>query len=173
MIFLTHAELEATDMEAITSHHELRIAFVAGPLQGHALAVALHCDWLAIGENATLVIDSPQAWSGAIGRIGARPAYLLHLFGRTTLNAGDAVTHGLADALVPFGADPVEWLAGWIGGRSTRALDEAAALIRGRGGDVTERLAFARLFATGEPQRGLAAFLEKRRPDWNREMDLI
>jgi enoyl-CoA hydratase/carnithine racemase len=88
------------------------------------------------------------------------------------LTAEDAVREGLADALVPSGADPVEWLAGWIGGRSTLALDEAAALIRGRGGDVTERFAFARLFATGEPQEGLAAFLEKRRPNWNREMDL-
>jgi enoyl-CoA hydratase/carnithine racemase len=72
----------------------------------------------------------------------------------------------LADVLVPAGADPVEWFAGWIGGRSTRALDAAAALIRGRGGDVTERFAFARLFAAGEPREGLAAFLEKRRPEW-------
>jgi len=41
-----------------------------------------------------------------------------------------ADTSGLLDALVPFGCDPVEWLAGWVGGRSTLALDTAAALIR-------------------------------------------
>jgi len=172
MIFVTSAELDTADLEAIASRRELTIAFVTGSLRGHALAAALHGDWLTIEENATLTIDSPQAWSGVIGRIGSRAAYRLHLLGPTTWTAGEAVRHGLADALVPFGADPVEWLAGWIGERSTLALDEAAALIRGRGGDVTERFAFARLFATGEPQQGLAAFLEKRRPDWNREMDL-
>jgi hypothetical protein len=72
----------------------------------------------------------------------------------------------LVDALVPAGANPVEWFAGWIGGRSTIALDAAAALIRGWGGDVSERFEFARLFATGQPQEGLAAFLEKRLPKW-------
>jgi len=172
MILLTHADLEAAGIEITASRQERTIAFAVSTLQGRALAVALHCDWLAVGESTTLIIDSPRAWSGVIGRIGARAAYLLHLNGRTVFSADDAVRHGLADALVPFGADPVEWLAGWIGGRSTLALDEAAALIRGRGGDVTERFAFARLFATGEPQQGLAAFLEKRRPDWKREMDL-
>src|SRR6202008_671870 len=172
MIFLNSADLQTADIEAITSRRELTIAFATGLLRGGTLAVALHSDWLAIEEKATLIIDSPRAWSGAIGRIGARGAWRLHLHGRTTLTAGNALREGLADALVPSGADPVEWLAGWIGGRSTLALDAAAALIRGRGGDVTERFAFARLFATGEPQQGLAAFLEKRRPDWNREMDL-
>jgi len=42
------------------------------------------------------------------------------------------------------------------------ALDAAANLIRRRGGDVLERAEFARLFAAGEPQRGLAAFLNRR-----------
>jgi enoyl-CoA hydratase/carnithine racemase len=166
MIFLTAADLHAADTEAVASRRELTIAFATGVFRGRALAAALHCDWLAIEESATLVIDSPRAWSGAIGRIGARGAWRLHLLGRTTLTAGDAVREELADALVPSGADPVEWLAGWIGGRSTLALDAAAALIRGRGGDVTERFEFARLFATGQPQAGLAAFLEKRLPKW-------
>jgi enoyl-CoA hydratase/carnithine racemase len=165
MRFFTSAELEAADLETIASHREMTVCFVAGDLRGRAVAAILHCDWLAIEDGATITIDSPAAWSGAIGRIGAR-AYRLHLLGHATLDARDAVKEGLADVLVPAGADPVEWFAGWIGGRSTRALDAAAALIRGRGGDVTERFEFARLFATGQPQEGLAAFLEKRRPDW-------
>ena len=49
-------------------------------------------------------------------------------------------------------------------GRSRVALEAAARLIASRGGDALERATFAWLFATGIPQEGLAAFLEKRRP---------
>ena len=38
-------------------------------------------------------------------------------------------TSDFLDALVPFEYDPVGWLAGWIGWRSTRAHDVASALI--------------------------------------------
>lgn len=165
MILLTPAELDTIDVEVLAARRELTVAFATGLLGGRAAAAALHCDWLAIEEGSVIDIDSPRAWSGVIGRIGAR-AWRLHLAGGARLNAEDAVREGLADVLVPCGCDPVEWLSGWIGGRSTRALDVAATLIRGRGGDMAERFAFARLFATGEPQEGLAAFLGKRRPEW-------
>ena len=46
--------------------------------------------------------------------------------------------------------------------RSRVALDAAARLISCRGGDALDRATFAWLFATGIPQEGLAAFLEKR-----------
>jgi enoyl-CoA hydratase/carnithine racemase len=165
MILFASADLLSANAEAIVLRREMTVAFATGRLRGHPLAAALHCDWFAIEEGSDIVIDSPDAWSGAIGRIGAR-AYRLHLLGRAAMNAGEAVREGLADVLVPIGADPVEWLGEWIDGRSTLALDAAAALIRGRGGDVTERFEFARLFATGEPQEGVGAFLEKRRPKW-------
>jgi enoyl-CoA hydratase/carnithine racemase len=165
MIFLPPAHLAVADLDHIASRRDMAVAFASGHLHGRPLAAALHCDWLAIEEGTTIVIDSPEAWSGAIDRIGPR-AYRLYLLGGATVTAGGAVREGLADALVPFGADPVEWFADWVGRRSTLALGTAAALIRGRGGDATERFAFARLFATGEPQEGLAAFLEKRRPKW-------
>src|SRR4051812_45310073 len=106
MIFLTSAALQTADVEAIASRRELTVAFATGLLRGSALAAALHCDWLAVEENAEMVIDSPRAWSGAIGRIGAHAVRRLHFLGRTTLTAGDAVREELADALVPFGADP-------------------------------------------------------------------
>lgn len=165
MIFLPPADLAVADLDAIVSRRDMAIAFASGQLRARPLAAALHCDWLALEEGTTIVIDSTEAWSGAIGRIGAR-AYRLHLLAGATVTAEEAVREGLADVLVPFGADPVEWFADWVGRRSTLALDTAAALIHGRGGDVIERFAFACLFATGEPQEGLAAFLEKRRPKW-------
>jgi hypothetical protein len=68
----------------------------------------------------------------------------------------------IADLLVPAGRDPLQWTNEWVGARSAIALDAAANLIRRRGGDLLERAEFARLFAAGEPQKGLAAWLESR-----------
>ena len=68
----------------------------------------------------------------------------------------------IADLLVPAGRDPLQWTAEWVGTRSAIALDAAANLIRRNGGDILERAEFARLFAAGEPQKGLAAWLESR-----------
>jgi hypothetical protein len=51
-------------------------------------------------------------------------------------------------------------------GRSALALDSARMLLENRGRDALERAEFARLFAIGEPQEGLRAFLEKRRPSF-------
>jgi hypothetical protein len=48
-------------------------------------------------------------------------------------------------------------------GRSTLAMESARMLLEHRGGDSMERAEFARLFAIGEPQEGLRAFLEKRK----------
>ncbi|MGZ7042115.1 MAG: hypothetical protein ACXVH7_10030, partial [Thermoanaerobaculia bacterium] len=59
-----------------------------------------------------------------------------------------------------------QWLEEWMRGRSGLAIDSAAALIRRRGGDPLERAEFARMFAIGEPQVGLSAFLAKRKPEF-------
>jgi enoyl-CoA hydratase/carnithine racemase len=97
-----------------------------------------------------------DAWSGIVWRIGAR-AYALYLTGATELDAAAAYEWGIVDAITD---DPDAWL----GARSMLALESAASLIARRGGDALERAEFARLFAAGEPQEGLRAFLEKRQP---------
>jgi enoyl-CoA hydratase/carnithine racemase len=99
-----------------------------------------------------------ECWGGIVWRIGAR-AYSLHLSGLTELEAAAAYDWGIVDAVTD---DPDAWLAA----RSLLALEAGASLIARRGGDALERAEFARLFATGEPQEGLRAFLEKRRPIW-------
>ena len=53
-------------------------------------------------------------------------------------------------------------------GRSALALESARMLLENRGGDALERAEFARLFATGEPQEGLRAFLEKRKAEFRK-----
>ena len=69
-----------------------------------------------------------------------------------------------SDDVIAPGVDPRAYVEEWIGVRSVIALEAAATLIRKEGGDELERAEFARLFATGEPQRGLRAFLEKGTP---------
>jgi len=143
----------------------MRIAIASGTMRGRELADVLFADWLAVTEDASLAIDSPEAWAGVLWRIGVE-TLRLHLLATLPLSASAALEWGIADSLVPAGEDPVEWVAEWRMGRSEAALDSAGALIRRRGGDALERAEFARLFAAGEPQTGLAAFLGKQRPKW-------
>ena len=116
---------------------------------------ALFADLLIAAPDARLKLGLP-VWGGIVWRIGKR-ALQLHLSGVTELDAAAAQAWGIVDAVTD---DPDAWLAG----RSGRALDAAASLIALRGGDALERATFAGLFATGEPQEGLRAFLDKRKP---------
>lgn len=152
-------------LQDVLGRDEMLVAVGADDLRGDVLAAALYADWLAVESGAALLIDTPAAWGGVIWRMG-RSA--LRLFAEEADGGGVRVTAvratdlGLVDALVPAGRDPLEWVGEWVGTRSPIALDAAANLIRRRGGDITERAEFARLFGAGEPQKGLAAFLEKR-----------
>ncbi len=80
---------------------------------------------------------------------GVNARTLEDLLGRTDLTVayGDGDVRGLAAAALLFAA--------------------AALLIRSQGGDRLERAEFARLFASGEPQKGLGAFLAKERPSYS------
>ena len=114
--------------------------------EGTITADDLLADWLVVTEEARLTIDAslagPLVWR--LG-VGAYRRYLL----------GELDAHAVADGI--FELDT----------RSELALHVAAELLPRRGGDALERAAFALLFAAGEPQEGLAAFLEKRTPRFN------
>lgn len=152
MIIARAAEL---DLRSVLARQEMIVAVGEGDLRGDPLACALHSDWLVLAAGSQIVIDTPHAWSGVVWRMG-RAA-----LGLCVVPAN--LPAALADLLVPAGRDPLQWTEEWVGARSTLALDAAAGLIRRRGGDVLERAEFARLFAAGEPQRGLAAFLNRTR----------
>ena len=162
-MIVLHDGALAGSLERVLERSECVVAFGSGVVSGRAAATLLHSDWVVLTEEATVVLDTIEAWSGAIWRIGRRAVGLL--LTRST-GAADARAIGLADAIVPSGTNPLEWVRSWMGGRSELALDSAASLIRLRGGDPLERAEFARMFATGEPQLGLAAFLEKKKPNW-------
>lgn len=119
---------------------------------------ALYCDWLFVTEDARLSKD-PAVIGGIVWRLGAR-AWRLYL--------GNGITAAdIADDVIPSHEDPMPFAQRWAEGRSTKALDSAASLLRRRGGDALERAEFARLFAAGVPQIGLDAFLKKHRPEWD------
>jgi enoyl-CoA hydratase/carnithine racemase len=131
----------------------VRIAVVSDVID----AEALYADVLLAAPGACLSLErDARVWGGVIWRVGAK-AFSLYLTGAQELTATAAHGWRIVDALT----DDAE---SWLAGRSMVALETGAELIIRRGGDTLERAAFARLFATGEPQEGLRAFLEKRRP---------
>jgi hypothetical protein len=148
------ARASELDLRRVLGRDEAIIAVGEGDLRGDALACALHSDLLVLASDTRIVLDSPAAWSGIVWRMGRKA--LMFCVAPAILPAT------IADLLVPAGRDPLEWTAEWVGARRAIAFDAAANLIRRRGGDILERAEFARLFAAGEPQKGLAAWLESR-----------
>jgi hypothetical protein len=159
MLFLTPAELRGIDRQALDdllARTELVVAFGAGEVRGLAAAALLFADYAVLQEGARLTADAPEAWAAVVWRLG-RKAVAWAANGQKQEEVVDETTARDAD----------EWREEWTRHRSVIALDAAAALIRARGGDSLERAEFARLFAIGEPQKGLGAFLAKVRPSYS------
>lgn len=159
MHFLTGAGLRGVDgraLDALLDRSELVVAFGEGELSGLPAAAMLFADYAVLRRGVSLVIDTPEGWAGAAWRLG-RGALRWHLRGGSTDELVDEVTDHDAES----------WLGNWTRNRSVLALDSAAVLIRSRGGDRLERAEFARLFAIGEPQQGLGAFLAKKSPRYS------
>ena len=163
MLFLAPADLHGLQqhddrraLEDLLERRDLVVAFGEGEVRGLAAAALLFADYAVLHTRATLDVDVPEAWAAAVWRLG-RKTLKWHLDG--------ARHEGIVDEMT--GKDPHTWLEEWTRHRSVMALDSAAVLIRGRGGDSLERAEFARLFAAGEPQKGLGAFLAKARPTYS------
>ncbi len=137
------------------------VAAGRGTISGSSSAALLMADFAVITDDSTLIIDCPVGWAAVVSRIGRR-AVKLQLGGQSAIDSASALELLLVDAVVPADRDPLEWITGWVSGRSEQALDSVAGLIRARGGDRLERAEFARLFALGVPQKGLEAFLTRR-----------
>ncbi|HVS32717.1 MAG TPA: hypothetical protein VMS98_14835 [Thermoanaerobaculia bacterium] len=152
MRFVEPAGLGAA-LPEIAAARECVVACGAGAMEGDDVAALLLSDYAILEEGTSLRISSAAAWAGAVWRIGSAA---LRLLAQPRVTASDAVRLGLCDEVGDSAA--------WLGVRSAEAMDAAAVLISRRGGDPLERAEFARLFATGTPREGLAAFLEKRRP---------
>lgn len=141
----------ARALEEVLAARECIVVEGEGELRGDAAASLLFADYAVMRSGASLHLDSPAAWAGAVWRLGHRG-----LLVRAHWPSEACLAAGLCDAIGEFD----------LASRSTAALDSAAALIARRGGDALERAEFARLFATGTPREGLSAFLEKRKPQF-------
>jgi enoyl-CoA hydratase/carnithine racemase len=162
MRFLPPAELQAIglrELDDLLGGTEMIVAAGSDDVRGLAAAALLFADYAVLDTHATLHLDAPETWAGAAWRLGHR-ALRLHIDRRTALPADEAKAEELCDEVIH--EDAQQWLDRWMQGRNPVALDSAAALIRRRGGDPLERAAFARLFAMGEPQQGLRAFLARK-----------
>jgi enoyl-CoA hydratase/carnithine racemase len=157
------------------------VAAVHGFALGGGCELALSCDIVVADETA--ILGLPEVTIGlvpggggtqlAIRRLGVGRAADVVLTGRRIL-AGEAQTLGLVDRLVPAGSaheaaldvaqqiaanSPVATRAAKAALRNGYGLDYAAAM------DV-EDAAWRTAAFSGDRKEGIAAFNEKRRPNW-------
>jgi len=163
-------------LDRLVHRRSMSIAIGDGDLEGVPLAAACFCDYFALGEDATIDLGvhalDPEVAAAVTWRVPERARRIL-LGTETALGAERALELGLCDALVPRGSDSLKWAKEWLGKRSLRALLSASTLIRTRGGDLTERAEFGRLFGEGEPQRGLRGFLDKKPVDFSEDVEVV
>lgn len=157
------------------------VAAVHGFALGGGFELALSCD--VIVADGTAVVGLPEVSVGVIPggggtqllprRVGAARAAEL-IFSARRVAAEEARQLGLVDFLVPEGEDRTEALAlaGRIAANSPVGLRAAKRALRlGHGLDLragleVEDAAWRSVAFSGDRKEGVAAFNEKRKPDW-------
>ncbi|GGJ66397.1 enoyl-CoA hydratase/isomerase family protein [Streptomyces brasiliensis] len=157
------------------------IAAVHGYALGGGFELALSCDLIV--ADRTAVVGLPEVSVGVIPggggtqllprRVGAARAAEL-IFSARRLEAAEARELGLVDQLVEEGADRTEALAlaGRIAANSPVGLRAAKRALRlGHGLDLragleVEDAAWRSVAFSGDRAEGVAAFNEKRKPEW-------
>ncbi|MET0359137.1 MAG: enoyl-CoA hydratase-related protein [Pararhizobium sp.] len=161
-----------------------KIAAVNGYALGGGCELMMMCDFAIAGESAKF--GQPEIKLGVIAgmggtqrmtkRIGRALSMDLHLTGRT-MAADEALRAGLVSRVVPD-ADVVATamaaaaqIAAYSRPAARLARDAVmkAEELSLREGILYERALFHRLFGTPDQREGMAAFVEKRQPDFRRE----
>jgi enoyl-CoA hydratase/carnithine racemase len=161
------------------------VAAVHGFALGGGYELALCCDLIVADEST--VVGLPEVRLGIVPggggtqllprRVGCGVAADLILTGRHVA-AAEAATLGLVDRLVPAGRDleAATELAAQIAGNSPVAVSNARNAIR-RGFDVDlaagldiEDSAWRATVFSDDRREGVHAFVERRQPNWSKDM---
>jgi enoyl-CoA hydratase len=158
------------------------IAAVRGYALGGGCELAMACDMIVAADDAQFgqpeirigVMPGAGGTQRLTRAIGKARAMELILTGRT-MTAREAVTYGLVTRVVPAEATvgAALELAAAIAAMAPLAVRSAKAAILDAAerdlsdGLARERAAFFDLFDTDDQAEGMAAFREKRRPNWS------
>ncbi len=182
---LAQNEADATALAAmlhrLDSLPKPTIALIQGAAMGGGVGLAAACDIAIAADNAVFALSEtrlgliPAVISPyVISAIGARAARRYFLTAER-FDAPTAQTLGLVSAVVPPNKLMAEGarVAGLLHQNGPQAVVEAKQLIAavvGRPADAALRAdtaaRIARVRATAEGREGVAAFLEKRKPNW-------
>lgn len=171
------------DWKRLTAARTPIIAAVSGFALGGGCELAMMCDMIIAGDNAkfgqpeiTLGVIPGMGGSQRLTRaVGKAKAMDLCLTGRQ-MDADEAERSGLVARVVPAAEllDETMKAAEKIAGMSkTTAAVAKQAVNRSfettlEEGLLAEQNAFYALFATEDQSEGMAAFAEKRKPEWRR-----
>ena len=171
--------------EAITAVHQAPFPVVGeinGACLGAGFELAMACDLRVAADTA--IFGLPEVRVGVPSVIEAALLPILVGPGRaaemllcgTPMTAAQALECGLVNRAVPAAGlrQSADEMVGQILACAPGAIRlQKELMIRWRQTDLATAVrfginAFATAYATGEPQEGARAFLEKRPPDWNR-----
>ena len=158
------------------------VAAITGYALGGGCELALACDWRVAAQDAKL--GQPEITLGVIPGaggtqrlarlVGPARAKDLIMSGRF-VDAAEALTIGLVDKVVPAAdvyTTAVDLVRPYLNGPAQALRAAKLAIDGGLGMSLEQGLAwesqlFAALFATEDRREGMAAFVEKRKPDFS------
>ncbi len=174
-------DLFGPEVEAIQRVRKPIIAAVSGFALGGGCELAMMCDFIIASDTAKF--GQPEINLGIVAGMGGTQRLTrfvgksksmdMHLTGRF-MDAAEAERCGLVSRVVPAGAliDEVLKIARKIADKSANSVMAVKeAVNRAQEGSLREGLLFERrlfhaLFATEDQKEGMAAFLEKRQPQF-------
>ncbi|MFD1881704.1 enoyl-CoA hydratase [Paracoccus pacificus] len=174
-------EMFGTQFDAITRVRKPIIAAVSGYALGGGCELAMACDFIICADNAKF--GQPEINLGVVAGIGGTQRMTrsigkaksmdMHLTGRF-MDAAEAESAGLVSRVVPAAAlmDEAIGAARKIAAKSQIAVMVVKEAVNRayettlREGILFERRVFNALFATEDQKEGMAAFLEKREPQF-------
>jgi len=161
--------------------HKPVIAAVSGHCLGGGSELALACDLIVASETArfaqpeiTIGVIPGAGGTQRLARAVGKALAMEMVLNNRALNAAEALQLGLVNHVYPVATylDEALKLAGEIAGRAPlaarlgkEAVNKAFELPLTEG-LAAERRAFYFLFATADQKEGMAAFIEKRAPQW-------